>query len=205
MEKSHAWTEDPILDETGAVQLNIEVIRSEVDEYATRAYKMGKANKEVRGGASSYPQPTSTSRGLHALHLALCWHHCISCFACLVSWAVKLTRALFLTLQDQVVLRLKDCIDDFKQILPMVEELANPALKKRHWDEIFQLVEADIPLNDDGSGYAPFSVRMLLQYNVLDKIEQIQTISSYASKEYSLEKVMEKMNNDWQGVEFRCV
>lgn len=34
---------------------------------------------------------------------------------------------------DPVVGRFKDCIDDFKQILPCVEELANPALKKRHW------------------------------------------------------------------------
>ena len=34
---------------------------------------------------------------------------------------------------DPVVARFKDCIDDFKQIMPMVEELANPALKRRHW------------------------------------------------------------------------
>lgn len=52
-EKSAAWTEDPILNEAGVVQLNIESIRSDVDEYAARAYKMGKANKE----ASDYPTP----------------------------------------------------------------------------------------------------------------------------------------------------
>ena len=33
--------------------------------------------------------------------------------------------------EDSVVARFKDCIDDFKQILPLVEELANPALKVR--------------------------------------------------------------------------
>ena len=86
MEKSSAWTEDPILGDNGEVQLSIESIRSEVDDYAARAYKMGKANKE-----------------------------------------------------DQVVVRFKDCIDDFKQIMPLVEELANPALKKRHWTEIFEV------------------------------------------------------------------
>jgi dynein heavy chain len=37
-----------------------------------------------------------------------------------------------------VVVRFKDCIDDFKQILPLVEELANPALKSRHWEQIFK-------------------------------------------------------------------
>jgi dynein heavy chain len=34
---------------------------------------------------------------------------------------------------DPVVARFKDCIEDFKQIMPMLEELVNPALKKRHW------------------------------------------------------------------------
>lgn len=63
----------------------------------------------------------------------------------------------------QVVARLKDCIDDFKQIMPLVEELANPALKTRHWEQIFKVIDADIPPNDNGVGYAPFSVRMLLQ------------------------------------------
>jgi hypothetical protein len=53
------------------------------------------------------------------------------------------------------VARLRDCIDDFKEIMPCVEELINPALKLRHWDEIFDLIGADIPDNDDGTGALP--------------------------------------------------
>lgn len=71
MEKSHNWTEDPILDEAGEQTLKIEAIRSEVDEYGMRAYKMAKANKD-----------------------------------------------------DKVVERLKECIEDFKQ----VRRRAPPAL-----------------------------------------------------------------------------
>lgn len=44
-----------------------------------------------------------------------------------------------------------------------------------------------------------------MQYNALDQCEAIQAISGVASKEYSLEKVLEKMTNDWRGVEFRCI
>ena len=151
MEKSSAWTEDSILDADGVIQLSMEVIRAEVDEYATLAYKMGKQSKG----------------------------------------------------DDAVISRFKDCIDDFKQILPLIEELANPALKRRHWNEIFQLIEADIPMTEDGSGFTPFSIRMLLQFDVLDKVDKIQSVSGLASKEYSLEKVLEKMKKDWEGVEFR--
>jgi dynein heavy chain len=34
-------------------------------------------------------------------------------------------------LQDEVVSRLKDVVDDFKELLPLVEELGNPALQVR--------------------------------------------------------------------------
>ena len=57
MEKSSAWTEDPILSDDGSeVQLSIEAIRAEVEDYAARAYKMGKANKEVRRSGGSVNQ-----------------------------------------------------------------------------------------------------------------------------------------------------
>ena len=39
-----------------------------------------------------------------------------------------------------------------------------------------QMIEAEVPLNDDGTAFLPFSIRMLLQYNILDKLEQIQTV-----------------------------
>ena len=38
------------------------------------------------------------------------------------------------------------------------------------------MIEAEVPLNDDGTAFLPFSIRMLLQYNILDKLEQIQTV-----------------------------
>ena len=65
------------------------------------------------------------------------------------------------------------------------------------------MIEADIQLNEEGSAFAPFSVRMLLQSSILDKLEPLQTIGVVASKEFSLEKVLEKMRNDWEGVAFR--
>ena len=35
---------------------------------------------------------------------------------------------------------------------PQVEELANPALRARHWAEVFELIGADVELNDAGTG-----------------------------------------------------
>lgn len=45
--KTADWTEGPILNPQGHARLEIEDVRKEVDEYNAKAYKLGKANKEV--------------------------------------------------------------------------------------------------------------------------------------------------------------
>jgi dynein heavy chain len=51
----------------------------------------------------------------------------------------------------------------------------------------------------------PFSIKDLIDLNVMAQMEPIQQISTTASKEYSLEKTIDKMYSDWDGVEFKCV
>lgn len=55
------------------------------------------------------------------------------------------------------------------------------------------------------AGFAEFSVKQLMQLNILDKLEDLQNVSGMASKEYSLEKLLDKMRKDWDGVCFKCV
>lgn len=49
--------------------------------------------------------------------------------------------------EDAVVFRIKDELEAFKIKLPVLEQMANPALKERHWKAVFAL------LNMDGVGY----------------------------------------------------
>ena len=58
----------------------------------------------------------------------------------------------YLPPQDPVVARLKDVVDDFKELLPLVQELGNPALQARHWQDIFDIIGASIPPNEQGVG-----------------------------------------------------
>jgi dynein heavy chain len=51
-----------------------------------------------------------------------------------------------------VVGRLKDVVDDFKVLLPLVAELGNPALQARHWADIFDIIDADVPPSETGTG-----------------------------------------------------
>ncbi|KAG1661620.1 hypothetical protein FOA52_002850, partial [Chlamydomonas sp. UWO 241] len=96
MEKSNAWTEDPILDENGQVQLNMDEIRTEVDDYAMRAYKMGKTYKDDQ--------------------VVVRFKDSIDDFKQVWTWCgcgYKMGKAYK---DDQVVFRFKDSIDDFKQV-----------------------------------------------------------------------------------------
>lgn len=48
---------------------------------------------------------------------------------------------------------LRDAIEVFKEVMPVVEELANPALKRRHWDAIFGATGAKIMLDENTGNY----------------------------------------------------
>ena len=74
----------------------------------------------------------------------------------------------FFVLQDRVVAVLKEAVEDFKEVMPMVEELHNPALKARHWATIMDLIGADEGLQPTEEGTIPeFSVTDLLGYNLV--------------------------------------
>lgn len=53
LEQSHMWTEEPILDDDSQVLLDVEAVQREVDDYAQKAYKAAKANKDVSSAQGS--------------------------------------------------------------------------------------------------------------------------------------------------------
>ncbi|CAG9462898.1 unnamed protein product [Pedinophyceae sp. YPF-701] len=102
---------------------------------------------------------------------------------------------------DRVVFRLREAVDEFRELLPLVEQLANPALKVRHWEAVFAMVgEPGFDVQGE-----PFAINDLLQLGVRNKMDKVQEISATASKEYSLEKALDKMAADWEGLDFIVV
>jgi dynein heavy chain len=55
------------------------------------------------------------------------------------------------------------------------------------------------------AGFAPFSIRQLLQFDLLEQLDKLQVVGAAASKEAGLEKALSKMQSDWDGVAFRVV
>ena len=69
---------------------------------------------------------------------------------------------------------------DFKPMLPLIYDLRNPSMQKRHWDALKQSAEIEIPA--DGQ----ISLKELLTKGIEKHKEQINEISDFATKEREL-------------------
>uniref|UniRef100_A0A3Q2QRM0 Dynein axonemal heavy chain 7 n=1 Tax=Fundulus heteroclitus TaxID=8078 RepID=A0A3Q2QRM0_FUNHE len=89
----------------------------------------------------------------------------------------------------------KSRIDHFKHHVPVLTTICNPGLKDRHWEKISSIVGFDVKPDENST---------LL--NMLDlglsKFSKLEEIGASASKEFSLEKSMDKMKKEWANLRF---
>ena len=91
---------------------------------------------------------------------------------------------------------MKNKVEEFKEHLPLVQTLFNPGLRSRHWEQISELIGFPLAPDDD------MCLSKLIDMNIESFIPKFEGISEAASKEYSLEKAMEKMKQEWDPVCF---
>uniref|UniRef100_A0A8C2U959 Dynein axonemal heavy chain 3 n=1 Tax=Coturnix japonica TaxID=93934 RepID=A0A8C2U959_COTJA len=75
-------------------------------------------------------------------------------------------------------------LDKFKQHLPVLSLVCNRGMKERHWEQVLQALP-----------WAAFQSYVSFQL-------RLEPIGAAASKEYSLEKSIEKMKSEWVSVQF---
>ncbi|KXS11241.1 hypothetical protein M427DRAFT_505508 [Gonapodya prolifera JEL478] len=90
-------------------------------------------------------------------------------------------------------------LEKFKPFLPMIATLRNPGLRERHWAQMSKIVGSDITPNYETN------LTKILEMNIQQYLSQFETISDAASKEFSLQKTLAKMRDDWEPLEFNCI
>ena len=93
----------------------------------------------------------------------------------------------------------KDIVEEmskFREYIPVIRSICNPGLKDRHFDEIRVLIEKRIEKNE--------KLRTLQQLKIEKYKDKLEEISETASKEFSNERTLNKMNDDWAPMAFLC-
>ncbi len=89
-------------------------------------------------------------------------------------------------------------IDEIQKVVPIVEILSNPGLKQRHWVSIQNVLSAQFDWKN-------VTLKDIIAKGVEAHKDEITDVSDLASKEYSLEKSLSKMQEEWKKQEFVVV
>ena len=90
----------------------------------------------------------------------------------------------------------KEKIDKFQKYQPLITAICNPGLRDRHWAAMSEAVGFELKRDDHTS------LDRLLGRRVEEKMTQLQELSDVASREFSFEKMLDKMTADWEGLAF---
>ncbi|XP_031754732.1 dynein heavy chain 3, axonemal [Xenopus tropicalis] len=96
----------------------------------------------------------------------------------------------------KVATTIKTKLEKFKINMPLISALCTPGIKLRHWSLISEKVGFDITPHESTS------LLEVLQLGLEKYLDELNQISSQASKEYGLEKALNKMKTDWENVCF---
>ncbi|KAK2839527.1 hypothetical protein Q5P01_013267 [Channa striata] len=95
---------------------------------------------------------------------------------------------------------IKAKVEDFREHIPMVQVLCNPGLRDRHWEAMSKVAGVSLQPAEDQACVAQF-----LSMNLERHLSNFEGISEAASKEFSLEKAMEKMASEWGDKELNLI
>ncbi|KAI8910835.1 dynein heavy chain and region D6 of dynein motor-domain-containing protein, partial [Gorgonomyces haynaldii] len=90
----------------------------------------------------------------------------------------------------------KERIEEFSINLPLIRVVCNRGMRDRHWTKMSDI--AGFEIRPDAST----SLRKMIKMELDPFIEQFQEVSDSAGKEYTLEKNMIKMAQEWEPLEF---
>ena len=95
--------------------------------------------------------------------------------------------------------KLRTKVDEFKENLPLVSTLFNQGMRDRHWEQISEIIGFPFKPTEETN------LQKVIDMNLNEYVIKFESISESASKEFSLEKALDKMGKEWKDVEFGLV
>ncbi|XP_030766886.1 dynein heavy chain 1, axonemal-like isoform X2 [Sitophilus oryzae] len=106
---------------------------------------------------------------------------------------VRLTRVFadMETVQG-VAIAIRNQIDEFKPLIPLLQCIRNPGMRQRHWDEFAEKTDIQLVWS------TTITFHDVLALGVEQYIDEIKSIAEAATKEYSIEQTLDKMLAQWE-------
>ncbi|XP_025195967.1 dynein heavy chain 2, axonemal [Melanaphis sacchari] len=90
----------------------------------------------------------------------------------------------------------RDSLDAFKRVLPLINDLKNPAMRNRHWDEVREAMTKYFDETDPG-----FTLELIMQMQMQKYGNQISEISSKATMELNIENSIKSIAETWTNMD----
>lgn len=95
-------------------------------------------------------------------------------------------------------INLKKEIENFQQLLPLLQELSKQSIKARHWEEVMLICKKEF----DIVGNPEFKLDALLEAQLLQYKDDIEEITDGADKQLKIEQQLMEIKSMWDTKEF---
>ncbi|XP_071452908.1 dynein axonemal heavy chain 1-like [Hetaerina americana] len=93
---------------------------------------------------------------------------------------------------QQLAVELKNQMEEFRPLIPLIEALRNPGMRQRHWELL--LLDTGIKIIPGPS----LTFKKCLDLGITSAAEKLCNIAESAGKEYGIESTLSKMEKDWE-------
>jgi len=115
-----------------------------------------------------------------------------------VASSARIAHSLTKSLKgDEVVARIKVMVEEWRDNMPAILELGNPAMRPRHWEKVFN--KLNLPWKGANSA-SSMSLSMLEANGIFEHKEYIAELSANASGEFALEQSLDHVVASWDGM-----
>ncbi|XP_050466815.1 dynein axonemal heavy chain 3 isoform X2 [Cataglyphis hispanica] len=90
-------------------------------------------------------------------------------------------------------------VEKFRQFIPVLQIICTPGLQARHWEAISKIVDVTIIPTDISN------LSEMIEYGLLAYIAKLEEIASIATKEYTLQRNLQKMKKEWEEIYFELI
>ena len=97
---------------------------------------------------------------------------------------------------SKIAADVKEKIDDFRKYVPLAVALRKEGMYERHWDQVSKGVGFDIRPTKD------FTLTTVIDKGLEKNIPLCEEVGEKAAREYNIECMLKKMQEDWEGVSF---